>query len=66
MLEHVCYAMHLSEKEKPACTAAGELVTQPLSIMDGGTMQLQFLVGAGYGGQGVKQIRWKMIENGTI
>jgi len=45
MLEHVCYAMHLSEKEKPACTAAGELVTQPLSIMDGGTMQLQFLVG---------------------
>ena len=49
MLEHVRYAIHLSEKEQPAGTAAGELITQPLSVMDGGTMQLQFLVGAGEG-----------------
>ena len=49
MLEHVSYAIHLSKKEKSAGTATGELVTQPPSIMHGGTMQLQFLVGAGEG-----------------
>ena len=53
MLEHVRYAIHLSEKEKPACTAAGELITQPPSIMDGGTMQLQFLVGPERVGEGI-------------
>lgn len=41
----MCDAVHLSQKEQSGGTLAGELVTQPLSVMNGGTMQLQSLVG---------------------
>ena len=34
---------HLSQKEQSTGTLAGQLITQPLPIMEGGAMELQFL-----------------------
>ena len=46
----MCHATHLAQKEQSAGTLASEFITQPLSVMKGGTMQLQFLVGRRTGG----------------
>lgn len=57
----MCDAVHLSQKEQSGGTLAGELVTQPLSVVNGGTMQLQSLVGTrtwvgeGVGGSGERE-----------